>query len=166
MTFEETYQTYYKELYRFSYQLTQSDSDSKDLVHNVFLKYHSATIKKTRIINVKAWLYKVLYNNYLTQVAKGHNHKRIENRVFSNQQFSYDPNEDYNKEELRNILLGLMATMQENEYALLLMYYNGLKYKEIAEILKINPKSIGKTLSRTIEKFVSIVRKEYHEMFQ
>jgi DNA-directed RNA polymerase specialized sigma24 family protein len=46
------------------------------------------------------------------------------------------------------------------------MYSNGLKYSEIAEVLNLNPNSVGKMISRTIEKFVKIVKKEYHELFQ
>ena len=97
--------------------------------------------------------------------ARIHNHRKIENRVYNNQTVNYDPDEEYNKEELKKILLNIMSSMQEKESALLLMYYNGMKYSEIAEILDLNPNSIGKTLSRIIEKFVRIVKKEYHEMF-
>lgn len=165
MTFEETYQTYYQELYRFGYQLTQSDSDSKDLVHNVFLKYHAVTVNKTVVLNPRAWLYKVLYNSYLTQTVSSQNHKNIESIVDRSLPKSYDPNEEYNNEEMKNIILNVMYTMKRKDRDLLLMYYNGLKYAEIAEILEMNPTSIGKTISRTIEKFVKTFKQEYHEMF-
>lgn len=165
MTLEETYKTYYKELYRFAYQLTQSSSDSKDLVQNVFLKYNDVSSNRIKILNQRAWLYKVLYNIFLTQSTNFQRRKTIETRIYSKQPGSYDPNEDYNKEELRKIMFEVIVSMQKKESVLLLLYYNGLKYAEIAEVLEINPNSIGKLLSRAIEKFVSIFKKEYNEMF-
>ena len=166
MTFEETYQTYYNELYRFGYQLTQSDSDSKDLVHNVFLKYHVFAAGKSKILNPKAWLYKVLYNDFLTQTTRNRNHKKIESEAYNNLPISFDPDDEHNNEEIKEIILDIISAMNEKEGALLLMYYNGLKYSEIAEALELNPNSIGKTLSRTIEKFIGIFKKEYHELLQ
>ncbi|UCG27891.1 MAG: sigma-70 family RNA polymerase sigma factor [Bacteroidales bacterium] len=161
MTFEKIYQTNYQGLYRFAYQLTRSDQESKDLVQDVFLRFHE---QQKRVTNTKSWLYKVLYNSFLTMKSQADRHRNIENQIRNIQSGIIDPHEEYDKSELRNIIFTAISSMPEKDSALLLLYYNGLKYSEIAEILEIHPNSIGKILARSVKQFVEKLKREYHEM--
>ena len=161
MTFEEIYEANYQGLYRFAYQLTQSDEESKDLVQNVFLKYYE---QQKKITNTKSWLYKVLYNSFLTLKSQEDRHRNIENQIIKAQSRIIEPLEEYDKSEMKKIIFRIISSLPEKDRALLLLYYNGLKYSEIAEILEINPNSIGKILARSVKQFVEILKREYHEM--
>ena len=62
MDFGSAYNRYYKELFIFAFQLTHCRHKSEDLVHEAFLKYHAYA--DDVITNSRAWLYKVILNNY------------------------------------------------------------------------------------------------------
>ena len=53
----------------------------------------------------------------------------------------------------------------ERKKVFVLSRYEGLKYKEIAEVLEINPKSVGTMLVRAIDKLKLLLKTEYHELF-
>jgi RNA polymerase sigma-70 factor (ECF subfamily) len=55
--------------------------------------------------------------------------------------------------------------MPEDEKNLLLLYHNGLKYKEIARVLDLNPASVGTMLVRAIDKLKHLLKSEYYELF-
>lgn len=50
----------------------------------------------------------------------------------------------------------MLNKLQEKEKDILLLYHNGFSYAEMAEIMEINPNSVGKTLVRAIEKLKEI----------
>ena len=162
MTFDQSYQAYYKALYQFAYQLTRSDSESKDLVQTVFLKYYE---EKKEIRNTKSWLFKVLYNLFLTTISKNRNHRTILDSVSRMQTNIADAEEIYERNERERLVTEIITSLPNNESTLLLLYHDGLKYAEIAEVLNINPNSVGKLLARTIKKLVLKFKSEYHEMF-
>ena len=63
------------------------------------------------------------------------------------------------------MVFGLLDKMPEKERQLLYLYHEGLSYNEMAEVLDMNPKSVGKTLARAIHKFQSILKEQHYELF-
>jgi RNA polymerase sigma-70 factor (ECF subfamily) len=60
----------------------------------------------------------------------------------------------------------MLDQLSEKEKNLLLLYHNGFSYLEMAEILEINPASIGQMLVRAIKKLKNELKTHYHEMFE
>lgn len=58
--FEELYQRYYRPLFLYAYALTRSTEDAEDLVADAFVKVLTAFPGG----NIRAWLYKVLRNQF------------------------------------------------------------------------------------------------------
>ena len=61
---------YYKALIRYAFKLTKNNDDAKDLVQDTFYKDYANIDKFTLGTNVRAWLYKILYNQFCTQSRK------------------------------------------------------------------------------------------------
>jgi RNA polymerase sigma-70 factor (ECF subfamily) len=59
----------------------------------------------------------------------------------------------------------MLEKLPEENKNLLLLYHNGLKYKEIAKVLNLNPNSVGTMLVRSIDKLKQLLKTEYYELF-
>lgn len=165
MSFKETYNTCYPELLRYGRQLQVAEADLEDLLQETFLRYHVELGKKVIIRNKRAWLYKVFHNLAMTRIQ---NRNRFKSPDFPQEMpaASTDAIKELEEKERRELVFTLLDKMPENEKNLLLLYHNGLKYKEIAEVLDLHSASVGTMLLRAIAKLKNILKTEYHELFR
>ncbi len=61
---------FYKALIRYAFKLTRNEDDANDLVQDTFYKAYANIDKFTLGTNIRAWLYKILYNQFCTQYRK------------------------------------------------------------------------------------------------
>ena len=165
MSFKKTYYKYYPELVRYGRQLNVNEVDIEDLVQETFMKYHVELSKDVVFENTRAWLYKVL----LHQVINKNNEKSLHESKIKHLRMQNADNgiiESIEKQERNELVFQVLDQLPENEKNLLLLYHNGLKYKEIAEVLDINPNSVGKLLVRSIAKLKQLLKTDYHELFR
>lgn len=165
MSFKETYYKYYPELVRYGRQLNVDKVDIEDFVQETFMKYHIELSKDVVFENTRAWLYKVLLNLVITK----NNTKVLHESKIKHLRIpdaKNDINEVYAKKERRELVFQVLNQLPDREKNLLLLYHNGLKYKEIAEVLNINPNSVGKLLVRSITKLKLLLKTNYHELFR
>ena len=165
MNFEEIYIKHYRKLFCFAFQCTLSKHDSEDLVQETFTRFLKEIRRGTEINNTQAWLYKVLTNLINT------NKSRAKQQIWKLKQNgsamqSEDFQTEYSSDEKKRIISGELKQMPSDERKLLILYNRGLKYEEIAEILDMNPNSVGTTLARTIQKFRNTLKTKYHELFE
>jgi len=165
MAFTETYNQYYPELIRYGQQLNIDKQDIEDLTHETFIKYHIEICRNVTFDNPRAWLYKVLYNLVISKKNSKTLHESKINEM-TNAEVIQDIDEERAKKERKTIVFQTLHQLPDRERNLLLLYHNGLKYKEIAEILEINPSSVGTYLVRTINKLKTILKVDYHELFR
>ncbi len=165
MTFTETYNKYYPELIRYGRQLNIDKQDIEDLTHETFIRYYKETSKNIKIENPRAWLYKVLYNLVITKKnARTLHESKIDEMTHAED--IQDIDEERAKAERKTLVFKTLHRLPVKEKNLLLLYHNGLKYKEIAEILEIKPNSVGTYLVRTINKLKTLLKEDYHELFR
>jgi RNA polymerase sigma-70 factor, ECF subfamily len=165
MTFNEVYIKYYNELRRFGRQLNVSDELIRDFAQETFLRYFIEIKKGIQIENHRAWLYKVFLNLFKTDFSA-----RIKisgpGIVSNGEEPAEDLQEEYLKREERRIVLEMLEKLDRKDREILLLYHDGFSYAEIAEILEMNPRSVGKTLVRAIGKLKELLKIQYHEMFE
>ncbi len=164
MSFKEVYEKYYPGLVRYGLQLNVDRVEVEDLVQETFMRYHVALSKDLVLENTRAWLYKVMLNLAIT----GKNTQRLHDarlKSYQGQVGELDENESIDKKEKRELVFKVLEQLPDKERNLLLLYHNGLKYKEIADVLELNPASVGTLLVRAIDKLRSILKREYHELF-
>jgi len=165
MSFKEVYEKYYPGLFRFGLQLNVNRVDAEDLVQETFLRYHVAISKDLVLENTRAWLYKVMLNLTLTRKSTQSLH---DTRNKSSQAYQSHINEEeaHASKERRELVFQVLEQLPVKEKNLLLLYHNGLRYKEIAEVLELNPASVGTLLVRAIDKLRLLLKKDYHELFR
>jgi len=166
MSFDEVYKKHYHEIRRFGRQMNISPDGCKDLIQETFIRFYLETGKKVIINNPRAWLYKVFLNlsrTYLTSERRKYNNSEI---ISAAGNATSDLQEDYIKSEKQSIVFKVLTELEEKEQEILLLYHHGFSYAEMAEILRINPNSIGKTLVRAIDRLKETLKIQYHEMFE
>lgn len=164
MSFNEVYYQYYPELVRYGRYLQVDENDIEDLVQETFLRLHVELGKEVTFENLRAWLYKVLHNLVVTRINSKNLH-RSKIAHYRIPDTGKDTLEELAKKERSELVFKILDQLPKNEKELLLLYHHGLKYKEIAEVLEINPKSVGTMLVRAIDKLKLLLKTEYHELF-
>jgi RNA polymerase sigma factor (sigma-70 family) len=166
MSFDEVYKKHYTELRLLSRRLNIPSEKRDDLIQETFLRFYLKLKKNVEFINPRAWLYKVFLNLFKTQFNS-------EKRVFQNDGKSegitdniYDLQAEYLNNEKQHIVIESIDRLPLKDREILLLYNNGFSYAEMAEIMELNPNSVGTTLVRAIEKLRGILKNHYHELFE
>ena len=141
--FEKTYRDHYSKLFRIATKMLQDPEVAKDVVQDVFTAYYFAMSNEKVIRDTKNWLVRSTIN-------KGIDYKRKAARTVTMEKPLPETGEQ-TLDEASNIL-NAIAHLNEKEQTLVVLYSEGYSYKEIAEMTGRNLPSIGKTLSRIMEK--------------
>lgn len=166
MSFDEVYTKYYNELRRFGRQLNLSDVQCEDLTQETYLKFYIELQKDVAFKNPRAWLYRVYLNLFRTHYALVKKVTGSQETFQITEMPGNDINEEFDRNEKHRIVIEVIETLNAREKEILLLYNNGLSYSEMAEILEINPNSVGTTLVRAIEKLKQTLKIHYNEMFE
>ncbi len=139
----------------FALKLTRDREDANDLLQETMLKAYTNREKYTDGTNLKAWLYTIMKNTFITNyqkmVRRGTFIDTTENLHYINSSGSTINNHAYGNftmEDIEKALTKLADTYKEP----FMMHFTGFKYHEIAEKLSI---PIG-----TVKNRIHIARKE------
>lgn len=141
--FEKTYRSYYPKLFRIATKMLQDPESAKDVVQDVFTAYYFAMNNEKVIRDTKNWLVRSTIN-------KGIDYKRKTARTVAME--SPQPESDETPNDETSDILNTIDHLSEKEQMLVVLYSEGYSYKEIAEMTGRNLHSVGKTLSRTLDK--------------
>jgi len=141
--FKDTYNTYYKVVYRLAYKFLGNHDNAADITQDVFMHLYNQLKLKRDIYNTKAWLYKVTSNLCITF----HNKTKRITRPEYEKPVADEADNDKNIE-----VVEALKKMNERDRILLTLYSEDISYKKMAEITGIKFTSIGKTLSRALKK--------------
>ena len=141
--FEKTYRDHYPKLFRIAAKMLQDPEGAKDVVQDVFTAYYFAMSNEKVIRDTKNWLVRSTIN-------KGIDYKRKTARTVTMENPMPETNESH--QDKAPDILNAIAHLNEKEQTLVILYSEGYSYKEIAEMTGRNLPSIGKTLSRIMDK--------------
>ena len=142
--FEKTYRYFYPKLFRIAAKLLQDSEDAKDVVQDVFTSYFYVVQDKKTINDLEKWLVRSTIN-------KGVDYKRKNARLVVLEDMQTNENIVENQNDASEIL-NVVERLGKKEKTMVVLYSEGYSYKEIAEITGRKFNSVGKTLSRIMEK--------------
>jgi RNA polymerase sigma-70 factor (ECF subfamily) len=166
MTFEEVYKKHYKELRRFGHQMNIPEAKCEDITQETFLKFYIELQKNVIFENPRAWLYKVYLNLFRNSLKNRSSHDSLPAGDPADYNIAADIHETLIRSERESIVFEVLSSMSEREKELLILYNEGLSYSELADVLGLNPNSVGKTLVRAIEKLKQNLKLNYYELFE
>ena len=132
------------------------DTDAaRDVVHDVFMAYYFVLDNKKVIKDAKNWLIRCTIN-------KGVDFLRKNKKIVSDESVAKQDNTSQTIDNQLDLISisNLISKLDAKEQSLVVLYSEGYSYKEIAEITGMNFNSIGKTLSRILEK----LRRDYETL--
>lgn len=142
-----------------AYKLTRDSEQSDDLIQETVVKAISNSEKFTQGTNLKAWLYTIMKNTFITNYQRVVRRKTStdgsENQFFLN---SYSPDVEngaidaFKREDIEKAL----SMIEDNYKVPFMLYFKGFKYHEIAEKLNV---PIG-----TVKNRIHLCRKQLKEM--
>jgi len=148
-----------KALKPFAMRLTRDLDEAKDLLQETLIKAFSNREKFTEGTNLKAWMYTIMKNTFITNyqkmVKKNTFIDNTENAYYINSANYVSKNEALTNFSLEDINKALNLLNEEYRSPFML-YFRGFKYYEIAEKLDI---PIG-----TVKNRIHIARKELKDM--
>lgn len=143
IVFTEIYKQHYKAVYRLAYKILNNKENAADISQEVFLSLYNQLNQKREIRNISSWLYKVTSN----QCMSFFNKNKTINEQLNDKELSTETQTGRNPE-----ISKALKKMKVQDKILLTLYSEDFSYKEIAEITGIKFTSIGKTLSRALNK--------------
>ena len=140
-------------------KMVNDNDEAADIVQEVFLAFYQKTEAGKKIEYPKSWLYRATLNKSIDATKAKHKLLKID---FS---AAFEKAEETNAEkENQEIITEALKLLTSKERALAVLYSEGLSYKEISEITGIKFTSVGKTLTRTLDKLGNHFKKYEHEL--
>lgn len=155
---DQLFDQYNKKTFSFVFRLTGDSDQSKDIVQETFIKVYKILMSGSVIQNQKAMIFKIAYNLFIDKFRKNKNIINNNSFLERRQNEMLNPEENYLNTESRELLTKGIRRMKRKEQVLLELYAEDFSYKEMAEIIDMNPNSVGKTLARTIDKLYKNVK--------
>ena len=146
-------------VYRLAAKMIQQPEFVDDIVQDVFLALHEKLSRKIVINYLKSWLYRTTYNKCVDFIKQNQRYSTLEDKTLLMAEF--EPAENNDKKEL--VSKAINKLNPELKF-LIVLYSEGLSYKEMSEATGIKMNSIGKTLSRTLKKLKNEMKEEYYEL--
>jgi RNA polymerase sigma-70 factor, ECF subfamily len=121
----------------FALSLTGDDTEADDLVQETLLKAFLYKSKFSEHTNLKAWLYTILKNIFINNYRKNQKIRKVVDT--SSSQFhlniaetrkTFDPDSKVNFKQLMEVV----ETLDPEQSEPLRLYFEGYKYKEIADM--------------------------------
>jgi RNA polymerase sigma-70 factor (ECF subfamily) len=155
---EALYRQNYKAIYSFCYRMLGNTENAQDITQETFIKlHHRSTQQNPEIENVKAWLYKVAGNLCLNTLNTKNRHQEIKNSFSNDSLEQISPEKIMIQNEKLQMVKNAIQKLEPEKQALILMYQDGLSYKEMSEATGIKLNSVGKTLWRIIDKISTTI---------
>ncbi len=129
---------YSKMLIKLAFTYVKNTADAEDIVQDVFVSLIKKGSGFENEEHEKAWLIRVTINNCKNQLKSSWNKRTVP----LSEEVSYMPEED------SGVLVMVLKLPDKYRTVIHLHYYEDYSIKEIAEILRKNPATIGTWLAR------------------
>lgn len=159
--FREFYLFYSPQLLTFAYTYTKSKFVAEEVINDVFLSLWKNRQRLQEIANMKVYLYRGVKNgiiNYFTR-NKEWQHLDIDEIADVELKFSADPEEILITAELRKKIETAIASLPPRcQVVFKLIKEDGIKHKEVAEILDISLKTVENQMTIAIRKINEVMQ--------
>lgn len=152
LAFKEIYKRYSQKIYTYCRKFLGSVDAVDDVFQETFINFYNNAKNYSDIQNLNAFLFKIARNlciNYKT--------RKVETREINESDFFYDElNSD--KNELNELILKAIEKLPDDfKEVIILREYDGLSYKEIAEVTNTKIENVKVRIFRAKEKIRQIL---------
>ena len=139
---------------------------AEEIVSDVFVKCWLNRKNLTEILNPETYLFVAVKNQSLNHIKKYSSIHLVQIEETNSVEFvnTYNPQKEIeNKELIFRMDKAITALPQQCRIVFRLIKEDGMKYKEVAEILNISPRTVQTQLFRAVKK-LSVVLSNYNKL--
>ncbi len=168
VAFQQLFASYYPQLYPQVKKITQSDPVTEDLLQETFLKVWINRDKLPEIENLRAWILRIAYYQAFTYLRRQSLHERKVSQLTTSEGIKPGTQTEdlLSFRELKQAVgeaIRKLPPQQKKVY--LLSREQGLKNREIAEVLNLSEQSVKNTLVRALKLIREEVERAGHVIF-
>ena len=147
-------------IYKICFSYCSNLENRKDLQQEILMQLWNSFSKFDSRVKISTWIYRIALNTAISFYRNDRKHKdkkvTIDASIISLSNFEYDSEQDENVVMLYHFI----ECLDEMDKALILLYLDDNKYKDISDILGISETNVATKISRIKkylkEKFVTI----------
>ncbi|MEM8886374.1 MAG: sigma-70 family RNA polymerase sigma factor [Bacteroidota bacterium] len=145
-------------IYKVCHSYCSDPTDRKDLEQEILLQLWKSMERFDGRVKLSTWMYKVALNTAIMFYRTHSRHKR--KWSLADESVLSIPTEEKDEvyEEQVSLLYGWINQLSNPDKALILLYLDGIKQKEIAEILGITETNVSSKISRIKKKWKNRVK--------
>ncbi len=165
---EDVFRAQYPRLISVLARVTSDRAQAEELASEVFCKLAKRPVLFRPGNNLEGWLYRAAMNLAFDTLKAGARRRRheeaaaVESVRENRSQSSGNPLDEILRAEQQRNVRSVLAGLKPICARLLLLRNAGFSYRELAQILEMNPASIGKMLLRSMAEF----EQKYREMYE
>jgi RNA polymerase sigma-70 factor (ECF subfamily) len=159
-TFEEIYAEYYPGMFRVAKKMIGNQDGVPDVLQDVFTDLFYKLDHGHEIRNPKSWLYRATFNKCIDSLRMQKHFQPIGSIEDISSETDSTENHD-----LKMAIEMALVKLKPRDRMLAVLYSEGLSYKEMAEATGIRFASVGKLLSRTLEKIEKDFKDRGYELY-
>lgn len=154
--FDYVYNEYAKELFTVAYGYTRNKDDAINIMQTAYVRLLDSNKKFESNEHIKYFLIRVTINESLDYLKNSYNKRVVKNNDF----VMNIPDKKIDEPEYD---LSLIIGMLKEKYraVIILYYYDNMKIKEIANVLKISEALVKKRLERARHQIEDIIERNY-----
>ncbi len=143
--YERIVEKYQKPIYNLAYRMTRDTEDARDICQNVFIKAYEALGSFNFKSKFFSWIYRIALNESINACKSRKRHEPLDS--LSDVASAADPVGALAEDEIsREIRRSIDELRPEHKALIVLKYYQGLSYLEIAEITALTDKKVKSRL--------------------
>lgn len=153
--FELIFKEFFPRLSAFAYKYLKDIDSSKEIVHDVFIKFWEKRAGLDPENNLKSYLFTAVHNRCLNRIR---DNKKFDTNIevgaeeFDVSSSGHDQQKHMEAAELQGKINQILASLPEKcRMVFELSRFEGKKYKEIAEILDISQKTVETHMSKALK---------------
>ena len=151
----DTYARYFDAIYRFCYFRLFDKGAVEDVVSTVFLRLAERPdwLDQTSESDVRNWLYGSA-RNAISSHARAHKRRKVAIEALRSLRAvrAADDRSDFDRLDWPRVCEAILGLSSRSRRILMLRFFEGLLFKEIAEVLDMKPTSVRVAYSRAIDR--------------
>lgn len=157
--FEEFYRHEAQAVYRFVYARVGNHEDALEIVQESFLTLYQLQQNNEAGEHERALLFRLARNRAIDLLRRRRTRDSFGQEAAAGKVLAFRPAETRTPEDVlldkerQHCAATALAQLSERDQECLSLRRNGLSYREIAEVLGVNPNSVGQIINRALRRF-------------
>lgn len=161
LAFEEMYRQYFIRLFRFCHAIVHQKGPAEEIVHDVFLKIWKRRDRLSEIDNLGVYLYISAKNHCLNHLRKDRHLQVIDIDGLCDEALQFQPDPEsllIRAETMKRVVAAIGQLPPKCKLIFKLVKEDGLKYKDVAQLLDLSVKTVEAQLAIAIRKIGQALR--------